>query len=223
MVYLPCRQRGGHDERGKNMKVLTETRHIGELPDGTRFELDGPRPHEGSDPIVVEDTTVTGAAYRVSWMVPDDDAWSQWEWDNVDDLEWGHGVWRDFRNSHDGGGEIARDAWIVEMVERFGEDNVHLVEVYSHGAESFSRINTRYYPDRQWDVAPACVLVTPPDVTDPIAYADATLAEFTSWANGDVWIVCQNYVTADGTVVHEDICGGFIGHQYATEVVAQGL
>lgn len=193
-----------------------------ELPNGVEFEVEGTIPDGiGMDPIVTE----YGDGYRVAWTVHDDDAWGGWEWDDAsaDPAGWGNGVFRDFRNSRDGGGEIARDEFMAEMIEAVGEDNVFVVEVYSHGNESFSRVETKWYPDREWDVCPACVLAVPADVTDPKAYADSVLNAFTKWANGDVWGVVVNYVKVDGTVTSEDSCWGYIGGEYAEEVARSGI
>lgn len=196
-----------------------------ELPNGVEFEFMGPAPDGiGMDPITVEVEAPSGADFRVSWTVQDSDAYDLIEWDAADTApkDWCQGVFRDFRNSHNGGGEIARDEFYAEMVEAVGADHVFIVDVYAHGSEHFSRANTANYPDRQWDVAPACILAVPPDATNPAEYADGVLDVFSKWANGDVWGVIHNYVKADGTVVDDDSCYGFIGYKCAEKAATSG-
>lgn len=208
------------------MPTLTKrTAHYVEVPDtDISFEAEGPLP-DVYDDVFVEDLTGTEVgAHRVTWLVHDDCAYDMMEWSDPTDepTEWVNGCFRDFRNSHHGGGEVERDEFFAEMVEAVGEDHVFVVEVYSHGLESFSVVNTKWYPDRQWDVAPACVLAVPPDVTNPREWADGVMEQYTSWANGDVWLMVTHYVKPDGTVDSCDIVGGFIGHEYAVEAAKSG-
>ena len=180
-----------------------------------------PDPHED---LFIRDEEGTDNKI-VSWLTHDPDGHDYFEWDTLDTdpKEWVNGVLRDFRNGHDGGGQERRDAFMEEAIEAVGADRVFIVEVYSHGLESFSRVAAaKFYPDRQWDVCPACVLVVPPDVTDPAKWADGVLEQYTSWVNGDVWGVTFMTVAPDGTVLDDDSIWGFIGRKYAEETAKSG-
>jgi len=188
------------------------------------FEPSGPLP-EAHDEVwaATLDNDPDGDAYRVAWLVHDhyqDD----YEWDDptTEPTQWVNGVFRDFRNSYHGGGQEARDAFYAEMVELVGEDRVFIVDVYSHGLDHFSVSQSRWYPDRQWDVAPACILAVPPDVTNPMEWANGVLDTYSSWANGDCWLIVTNYLAADGTVTSDDILGGYIGREQAEEAARTG-
>lgn len=180
----------------------------------------GPRPDPYDDVYV----PFVGESFRqVSWLVRDDDA-EPFEWDDPDTPPsgWINGVFRDFRNSHHGGGEEARDAFAAEMAELVGADRVFIVEVYSHGADTFAIVGTRHFPDRRWDVAPACVLAVPPDVTNPAEWASATIDNYNSWVNGDVWGVVFHSVDNDGRVLGCESLWGYVGRSYAEEIARSG-
>jgi len=207
--------------------MRSTTTHEVEIP-GTdiTFEPVGPIPESHED-IWFEALTddKDGDAFRVAWLVHDEWGYESWEWDNpsTDPTEWVDGCFRDFRNSHDGGGQEARDDFYREMVEAVGEDHVFVVEVYSHGLESYSVVGAKWYPDRQWDVAPACVLAVPPDATNPREWADGMMESWTAIANGDCWTVITHYVQPDGTVSADDAIGGMIGRGYAEEAAKSGV
>lgn len=162
--------------------------------------------------------------HRISWLVHDDYGHDMHEWDSpgTEPKNWSNGLFCDFRNGYDGGGEEARNAFIEEWTERLGPEYVFIVDVYSHGLDHFSVSNSRWYPDREWDVAPACVLVVPPDVTDPRGWADAMMESWTSLSNGDVWGIVTMVIDHDGKVVDEDSCWGFIGRENAEEAAKGG-
>jgi len=208
------------------MATITATYKM-EVP-GTdlTFEPQGPLP-ESHDEVWVrsiadDDDVVCG--YDVSWLVRDEDCWDGFEWDQptTTPSEWINGCFRDFRNSRDGGGQESRDEFITEMAAKVGQDRVFIVDVYSHGLEHFSVSNSRWYPDRQWDVAPACVLVVPPDVTNPREWADGVMEQYTSWACGDTWLVVTNTLDTEGHVTNDECVGGFIGRENAEEAARCG-
>jgi len=203
-----------------------------QLPNGVEFEPEGPGPHGYASAILDDPLWITeltndsdGADYRVTWLVHDEAA-EDFEWADPDrepdPKQWVRGAFRDFRNGYHGGGQGARDAFLAEMIELVGADRVFIVDVYSHGGEHFSIAGTANYPDRQWDVAPACVLAVPPDATNPREWAQGNLDEWNAWCAGDVWGIVSNYVKADGTVVADDSCWGFIGSDYAEEAAKSG-
>lgn len=206
------------------MATITATYKM-EVP-GTdlTFEPSGPLPDPHEDVFVTPlVNNPAGDAFRVAWLVHDEYQ-DNYEWDDptTTPSEWFNGCFRDFRNSHHGGGQEARDAFYAEMVELVGEDRVFIVDVYSHGLDHFSVSQSRWYPDRQWDVAPACILAVPPDVTNPADWANGVLDTFSSWVNGDCWLIVTNYLDAQGNVTSDDIIGGFIGREHAEEAVKQG-
>lgn len=212
-----------------SIMTRTESRTFFTLPDtDIEVETDGSIPDRHADVYVRTDDDGTR---HVSWLVQDDDARDLIEWDDheSDPAQWCNGVFKDFRNHHDTfggyGGQDGRDAFIAAMTRKVGPDHVFLVEVYSHGLESFSRVDAgKWYPDRQWDVCAACVLVVPPDATDPVAYADGMLESYTSWVNGDVYGIVYVAVPADysGGELPTDSVWGFIGHEYAEEAAKRG-
>lgn len=199
------------------MSVKIRTTHEVNIP-GTEvwFVPDGPTP-DPYETLFVEKTFVDGATWRVSWMVSDDIG---------RDHDWQEGaIFQEFRTEWD------RDDFISDMIAEHGEDRVVIVDRYEHGLVHYSPRQSRFYPDRQWDVAPCAVLVVPDDVfVDDgqtfrdacLAYATAALEEYSSWCNGDVWGVVHNYVTVDGKVVDADACWGYIGHDHAEQAAKEG-
>lgn len=164
--------------------------------------------------------------WEVTWLVHDPSD-TEFEWDDPEGdyapEQWINGVFRDFRSNRSGGGQQDRDEFCQEMVELVGEDRVFIVEVYSHGLESFSIAGTGLYPDRRWDVAPACVLAVPPDVTNPREWAEGLLQTYTSWVNGDVWGIVSNRVCKSGRVWGDDAVWGIIGREYAEQEAKAGI
>lgn len=197
---------------------------------GTDIEVqtDGSLPPYHADVYV---TTNDDGSYRLAWLLNDDDGYGLWEWSDGsgDPEQWSNGAFKDFRNHYDRydgmDGQDGRDAFFAAMVEKVGEANVFLVEVYSHGLESFSRVDAgRFYPDRQWDVCASCVLAVPPDVTNPAEWADGVLESYTSVVNGDVYGIVSLDVPADydGSPLETDSVWGFIGSEYAEEAAKSG-
>lgn len=162
-------------------------------------------------------TSETPTGYVLTFLVQDECYGEDFEWDNPDtpNDEWVNGCFRDFRDSRDGGGQEARDTFATEMIEEVGVYRVFIVDVYSHGMDHFSIANTAPYPDRQWDVAPACVLAVPADVTNPREWAEGVLETYSSWVNGDVWGIVTYDVAPDGTLNDYDTIHGYIGHENA--------
>jgi len=201
------------------MATITTT-HKMQVPDTDLwFEPEGPLPEPHEDVYATALTSdPDGDAFRVAWLVHNEYQ-GDYEWDDptATPSEWINGCFRDFRNSRHGGGQEARDTFYEEMVELVGADRVFIVDVYSHGLDHFSVSQSRWYPDRQWDVAPACILAVPPDVTNPEEWANGVLDTYSSWANGDTWLIVTNYLDAKGNVTSDDIIGGFIGREYAEQ------
>lgn len=200
------------------MRTTTEV----QIPDtDIWFTPQEPLPDPGDEIYVNEEEGVT----RVSWLVRDDDA-GPFEWSDPDTppSEWINGVFRDFRSSQGGDGTPAsRDEFYREMVELVGEDRVFIVEVYSHGADTFAIVGTRHFPDRQWDVAPACVLAVPSDVTNPAEWANSIIENYNSWVNGDVWGVVTHWVHNKTRIVTDSSSvWGFVGLDDAEAAARSG-
>lgn len=184
-----------------------------------------PAPEPDEDVWVTEDPADGSGidTVTVSWLIPDE--LDEFEWDDLSDppARWSYGFFRDFRNSRDGGGEEARDSFYDECVEAVGVDHVFVVDVYSHGLDHFSVADTRDYPDRRWDVAPACILAVPPNVTNPVEWANGALNSYSSWVNGDVWAVCRERLAFTlSATLSSDCLGGFIGRENAENAAVNG-
>ncbi len=110
---------------------------------------------------------------------------------------------------------------------------------YEHGTRHFSIQGTVHYPDMQWDgVETAGFLeVTVPDderkwwdgrsKDDRLEAAKSTIAEYTSWINGEVYgytletlNVCDMGYDHAGDEV-EDSCWGFIGWDWFEQAVQE--
>jgi hypothetical protein len=207
--------------------IRTETHRYMTVPDtDIEFEFDGPPPHDESDVYVtIHGTPDNAAGYQVGWLVIDDEPFDM-EWDDPesDPATWNNGTFNDFARDYTGptGPEAFREH-VETMRAKIGADRVFMLDRYSHGMDHYSRCDSRYLPDRQWDVSVTAVLCVPPDAPDPIEYADALLETWNSIISGDVWGVVVVDVDLDGTVTSEDACWGFVGHDYAVNMAKAGL
>lgn len=152
-----------------------------------------------------------------------------------------HGdYWSDNENGEfeEFGSQDARDEWIAE---REAEGKVALVvDNYRHGNDHYSLQGTVNYPDRRWDVAPRAVIVLPDDLaedyrkseSDPgernkaVARINAILDEFSSWANGEVYVRVIETFERDGAgweSLDYDVVGGYIGAQAAIDALREDM
>jgi hypothetical protein len=101
-----------------------------------------------------------------------------------------------------------------------------LFEKYEHGQVVYALRGESSQVDRQWDVtAVAGIMVADDDWgadTDMEQAARSTLAQFTSWCNGDVYGVVQvTHPTRGGEPV-VDSCWGYIGYDHAMTALKEG-
>ena len=175
--------------------------------DGETVEIDDTF-GEPVDDIVVGPVREDGSRV-LTWLLHDDsyDSESPFEVEGV--------TWDSFRRGDPD--RFDGDVGAVNEYLRDNEGRAFLVECYSHGQEIYSLVaDHRPYPDRQWDVGIAGILTLDRDFTDPREAAASIVAEYTSWANGDVYGIIVRIVEADGTVRDpgED-CWGYVGYEYA--------
>jgi hypothetical protein len=184
------------------MTVKVNTRRDVEIPEIGVLIPNEPFPPDPYECEVAWSERPEGG-YYIAWTIHDD-AYSEYDWSE--------GVeFREFRTEWD------RDEFIEGAVAEHGYGRVFVVECYEHTLVHYSPIGTVNYPDHQWDVRPSGVIIVPDDVTDPLEFAKATLDEYSSWRNGDVWGVISREVDADGNLVPDasDECWGYIGSEYA--------
>jgi len=172
--------------------VRTETRYFITLP-GSDIEVEALRGSvEESEVVWSEDPD---GKLNICYAFPDPYG---------SDFEWEEGeIFRDFRSHRDDGPSLLREA--RELYHReYGPDRTFLVEVYSHGSESFHRVDApAFLPDCQWDGSPCCLLVVPSDVTDPTGWADAMLRRYNAWLRGDVWAI-ESYAFVPGVGIDHE-------------------
>lgn len=111
----------------------------------------------------------------------------------------------------------------------------YLVDKYDHGNVHYSIANTQNYPDQRWDVAHGCAVFIPCDdiqeeykkakkkmtVTEAkdkfIADSNSVLSSYSDYCNGEVYGYSVATFDKKGTLINEDECWGFIGHDYANK------
>lgn len=184
--------------------VTTITMSTDDLPFDAVLDTE---PCEWIDPVV----TRNGDNYVVAYAVHDEHN------DGFHPIADSDGiVFEEFRTEWD------RDAFIEAQDET---DHVYVVNHYEHGSSVYTIAGSaRTVVDPGgFDTRPSGVLVLSPDFTDPDAAAEAIMAEYTSWANGDVYIIHREEFDAKGERIDSggfDTVGGFIGTEYAEQAVA---
>jgi len=115
------------------------------------------------------------------------------------------------------------EGWLEE-VEGNPNLDVFSVGVYQHGGVSYTLAGESLHSGDQWDYCVgACIAV--PNMNDGKGFTDtkeaarAILEEYTSWCNGDVYIIVSVPIANPDT--YESV-GGYIGLQYAEEVMKAG-
>lgn len=189
-------------------RTLVTTRYIAELPDGTVIDL----PYEASemvDPFLSDDGTVF--RYAVS-----DDSYCEYEWPE--------GV--DFIQSNNRYHNYVEDveAWL-EDVNNDPNLAVFPVGVYEHGGISYSLAGESIHSGDRFDYCVgACIAIPtgPEGYTDPVEAARAILADYTAWANGDVYGVVEMYREGDAWL-EGDTCWGFHGWEMVEQICKEGL
>lgn len=170
------------------------------------FTIDGPEPY---DTDYVWAKRQEDGDVRVTWLVHDNDA--HWEWDKLttEPAEWVDAVFEEFTTEWD------RDAFIEQATEQVGKDRVFIVDHFEHSSHHYSLTGTVNYGYMGLDTRPSCVLVVPPDVTEPKEWAKGVLESYSAYVNGDSWGIVTNIVSPDGTVLYGDSTWGYIGFDNA--------
>lgn len=142
------------------------------------------------------------------------------EWDR-----WGEdmgGLLEIFTSEHD------RDNFAEEVFA--DKKQCFIVDNYSHGNNHFSIQNTRWYPDRRWDVAPRGIFVPPDDMQkqyhkrkyavgcdkarfELVGPSNSILDEYSKYCNGEVYGAIVFFNGRED--LEEDSCWGYIGYEHA--------
>jgi hypothetical protein len=185
------------------------------MVDGRIFEYDASGFREPSSYIDPAAKVQADGTIRVTWAVNDTDA-QAYEWMEGDSFE-------TFRS------EDERDEYIeAQVADGIPAANIFIVDKYDHSSVHYSVNNTVGYSDRQWDVAPSSVLILDgrgeTGATISVESANATLDDYSNWANGDVYGIAAISLTAEGEEIDgsDEECWGFIGSKYAQEAVLAG-
>lgn len=182
--------------------VTTITMTTDDLPFDAVLDFE---PCEWIDPVV---TPRADGSFTVAYAVQDSDGWSESPIEDSDGINF-----REFTSAW------GRDEWVSEQDDT---DHVFIVNHYEHGASVYTVAGSArtVLDPGGFDTRPSCVLVLAPDFTDPATAAEAIMAEYTSWANGDVYGIVRQDFAADGTETLNESVWGFIGTEYAESVVA---
>lgn len=186
-----------------------------ERPDGAKIEFDTGRGDSVYDAAVVAEQLADGTT-EVRWAARYDEH-DEFPFTEGDEIQ-------EFRS------EEARDEFIAQQIENgVPENHIFIVEKFSHGMSRYSVFDGEL-SDR-WDAAPSNVLVIDGKNEHGIAdedmrgAADATLKEYTDWANGETYCVNQTFIGPDGEEVDpvdRYVVHGFIGAEYAKQTIESG-
>jgi len=181
-----------------------------ERPDGTRIEFDTGDDVAGNAVAV----QLADGTTEVRWAKYDDSP-GEYNFTEGDSIQ-------EFRS------EAARDAFIAEQIaDGVPKNHIFIVQKYSHGSDSFSLYEGRL--NDQWDSAPSNVLVLDAKNEHGIEEANLreaaviTLADYTSWANGETYAVNSAIVGVNGEETGDrDTVYGYTGSKYAQETIEAG-
>jgi len=187
-------------------------------PDGEEVEFKPEQSFENPvshiDPMFEQ---LAGGAIRGIWAVADDEP-RDYDWMDGDSFQ-------EFRS------EEARDNYIESKVsEGVSRDHIFIVDKYDHSSVHYSVKDTAAYPDRQFDVAPSGVLILDAKGENEALgavfdneSANATLKDYTEYANGNVYGIASALFDKNGEMTHEtEVVWGYIGTDYAQESVNNG-
>lgn len=109
-------------------------------------------------------------------------------------------------------------------------DRTFWVERYEHGLVNYALSHESSQVDRQWDVASGVAVLQLDENWNgvPAEIARNLLKEYTSWCNGDCYgIIQEEYTLRNGIWETDssrlDACWGFVGSEYAEQMVKEGL
>ena len=169
------------------------------FPDGIELPWE---PCEWIDPVV------EGNILR--YAVTDDTGGIEWEWPEGVEFVQGNRNYIHYCDNVD------------EWLERVNEDDsltVFPVGVYEHSAIRYSLAGESIHSSDPWDYCVGACIAIPDDYTDPEHAARSLLETYTSWCNGDVYMIVEvdiddpdNYATVGGvigmTAAEEDVKSG---------------
>ncbi len=187
---------------------------IGELPITGQIDKDN---------ITVEEV---GNLLAVGYIIHDDGPADDWL-DLQQNNEGHQGRLKVFRS------QVERDEFIDEIEAE--KKICFIVDKYEHSAVHYSVANSIWLPDRQWDVAPSGVFVLPDDLQkqyhkrkyavsragarqELVSVVNSILDEYSMWCNGEIYGVVT-FVPGEKDL--EDSCWGFVGHEYALEMLKE--
>jgi hypothetical protein len=186
------------------------------MVDGRIFEYETEGYREASTHINPSAKILDDGTIRVVWAVNDTDVRSDYEWMEGDSFE-------TFRSEDERDGYVA-----AQIADGIPAANIFIVDKYDHSSVHYSVQDSAPYPDRRWDVAPSGVLVLDgrgaTGATISVESANATLDDYSNWANGDVYGIASITLSADGEEVEgsDEEVWGFIGSDYAQQEVLSG-
>jgi hypothetical protein len=125
--------------------------------------------------------------------------------------------------------EWDRDEWAQEQLD--AGLHVFVVDHFEHSCHIY-RVLGRWEDEKgnrgidRWDSRPSCILALSRDFTDPEGAAHAIMREYTAWCGGEVYGIVTESFRREGDewvqVEELDACWGFIGSEYAQQVVNEG-
>lgn len=193
-------------------RSVTVTSHYLTDDEGREFELEH-EPCEWIDPNIREE----GGDILITYAVHDHYAYT----DNPLDEDRG-ATFQEFTTQWD------RDAYAEEQLDQ--GRHVYLVDHYEHSMSRYTVIgkfrgNEGHRGIDYWDSRPSGILSLDNEWTNPDEIAPGLMEEYTSWVNGDVYgIVTERFTLAgdEWEQAEEDSVWGFIGTDYAQQVVNEG-
>ncbi len=215
--------------------------------DGREFALPVAGEHNYDDPLVRD---LDNGRVLVSYMVNDNDSYDLdpskedcWGWEmvlldsqrdadklserlNACDVCSTHPEWHTAEYDE---GEPFDHEWVNADHQATIDGRAFFIEKYEHGQVRYALQGESSAVDRQWDVTgTAGWMISDGDWgadVDLEEMARNSLAEYTSWCNGDVWgVVHQEYEETEAgweTWGEYESCWGHIGSEYAESVLTE--
>lgn len=203
------------------MKIKNHTISYGELEldDGRTVRLSYRDPYGYEpDPLVTikDDGTII-----VSYLITADSA------HDMDPSKEDCTGWQEFRvvDSQRDADELSELLELPETQKALETGRAFLFEKYEHGQVRYALRGESSMVDRQWDVSPVAGFMWADDEWGPDTNMEEAargfLETYTAWCNGEVYGVIRETFDADLNQLTDDSCWGYIGHQYAQEVMKE--
>lgn len=124
------------------------------------------------------------------------------------------------------GSESDRNAFVREHTSvGIPASHIFIVEHHSHGASRFAVLGNPGIargPSDRWDAKPSCVLIVRPDIANPAEAADAMIAEYTAYHQGETYGIRTLTLDASGEELDNRSVWGFIGDDEVDRVIRAG-